>query len=488
MLRFLNRESGPDRRWVIWLAAAVALLLLILFIWILTTRAETVETVRPVRQQVVELVIASGSLQAERQSRVGSEVPGVVESVYVREGERATAGDTLLTLERQEIAQQVEQSRLAVQTAREQLRRVEAGPTSAELSRARAELSQARRVNSARLEQARQNLRRLQTGRPEDVRRAQAVLREAQANLAQAQTTFNRTQELVRRGAVPRADLDQAETQLEVARAQVQSANEALALARRPASSEEIAAAQAEVRAAQATLEESVRIAEENLRNLLPRPEDIRIARSQLQQAQAALRQSEVALSKRIIASPISGLVVERDADPGESISPGQVLLTIADMTSSKVVVETDETNLPRLRVGQPSVLIPPAYPNRSFRGVISRIGPEVDEERGIVNIEIRPTVVPDYARPDMTVDANIEVARTSDALTVPISSVVNRDERTMVMVVRNDRVVGVPVRVLARGEQVAAVEGVQPDADVVVRGAAVTPGQRIRTEGINRD
>ena len=447
MARFLSRESWANRRWVIPVAAAVALLLLLLFILVFQAREETAETVRPVRRDVVELVIASGSLRAERQSNVGTTVSGVVESVRVREGDRVAAGQVVLTLERQDIEQDVQRAREAVETAQRQLEQV-------------------RRVNTAQVVQARERLAQLQTARPEEISRAQAAVQEARANLSQAETDLSRTQRLVDRGAVPRADLDQARTRVNVARAQVQSADENLAIARQPASRQEIAVARAEIRTAEATLEESVRVAQ-----------------SQVTEARTGLRSAEIELEKRVIRSPISGLVVTRSVEPGQSVNPGQTLLAIADMRTSKIVVETDETNLPRLRVGQPAVLIPPAFPDRSFQGAVSKIGPQVEEERGIVNVEIRPTTVPSYARPDMTVDANIEVARVDNALTIPISSIVTLEGQPTVMVVRRDEVVAVPVRVLARGENVAAVEGIEPDADVVVRGAAVSPGQRVRPE-----
>jgi len=433
---------------VIPVAVAAAVLLLILIVWVFGARAESVRTVRPVRQEVVELVIASGSLRAEVQSGIGTTVAGIVESVRVREGDRVTVGQVVITLDRGDAEQEVERARSAVETARRQL-------------------EQARRVNSAQLAQARQRLAQIQTGRPEEIRRAQATLQQARANLAQAETDLRRTRQLVDRGAIARAELDQAQTRVDVARADVRAAEEALSIARNPGSREEIAAARAEVQAAQATLEESVRVAQ-----------------SQINEAQAGLRRVEIELAKRVIRSPVSGLVVTRNVEPGQSVNPGQTLMTVADMSTSRVIVETDETNLPRLAVGQPAVLIPPAFPTRSFRGVVSRIGPEVDEERGVVNVEIRPTVVPDYARPDMTVDANIEVARIEDALTVPVSALVTEGGDTFVLVAENDRAVAREVRVLARGEQYVAVEGIPADSEVIVQGTGVAAGDRIRTGG----
>lgn len=443
-----SRESRPRRRWVIPVAIAAAVLLLVLFVWVFSARAETVETVTPVRQEVVELVIASGSLQAERRSDVGTTVAGIVESVLVREGARVAAGQVLLTIDRRDAEQRVEQARRSVETAERQLEQV-------------------RRVNAAQLVQARERLAQVQAGRPEEIRRAQAAVQQARANLEQAETDLSRTQRLVERGALPRADLDQARTRVSVARAEVRAAEESLAIARQPASREQINVARAEVRAAEAALQESVRVAQ-----------------AQINEARSALRSAEIDLGNRIIESPISGLVVNRNVEPGQSASPGQALITVADMTTSRVVVETDETNLPRLAAGQPAILIPPAFPDRSFRGVVSRIGPQVQEERGIVNVEIRPLTVPDYARPDMTVDANIEVARIEQALTVPVSALITEGGDTFVLVAEGDRAVAREVRVLARGERFAAVEGIPADADVIVRGTGVAAGDRIRVAG----
>jgi HlyD family secretion protein len=475
------------KRWPIRLLIAGLSVLAVILLWMLARPASRVEVVLPARREVIELVIASGSLQAVRQSDVGTEVPGIVNLVLVREGDEVSAGQEILTLERGDAEQKVEQARLAVETAGRELEQVEAGATAEQIARARAQLAQARRVNSAQLEEASQRLKRLEAGgRPEERRRAKAALDQARTNRQQAELDHGRAKQLFTDGAISRADLDRATTQLELARASERAAEDQLALAEQPATTEEIAAARAEVQAAKANLEESVRIAQETLRELLkePRPEDVRIAQSRLREARAALREARIEAEKRVIRAPFDGIVVQRDMEPGQSVNPGMSLLVVADMSRTEVTVETDETNLPKLRVGQPADLIAPAYSYSPFRGRVVKIGPEVDTQRGVVKVKIKPSSLPGYARPNMTVDANIEVAKIHDALSVPISSIQQEDQRSYVLVVENGRAVRRDVRVLARGEDYAAVDGILPGALVIERPGDISSGQRVHAAG----
>ena len=479
-----------SQQWRRRLVIGLAVLAVLVVLRIITRPAPNISVVRPQKRDVIELVIASGNLEATRIANIGSQVVGTVSQVLVDEGDKVQAGETVITLERAYIERQVEQAQLAVQTARAQLIKVSKPARPEDIARARAELSQARRVNTAQLRQARENLARLQRGgRPEARRQAQAVLNQAIANRKQAEINSQRAQQLFARGAIPRSDLDQAKTQLEVAKAAEESAREQLALANQPNSAEEIAVAQAQVQAAQATLQESVRIAQENLNGLLSQPhsEDVQVARDQLKEAMAALRTAQAQLALRTIVSPISGLVVRRAVEPGQSVTAGQTLLGVADMSRARVVIETDETNLPKLRVGQPAILISSAYPNNPFRGVVTQIGPEVDIQRGVTTVRIHPLAIPSYARPDMTVDANIEVASYKNTLSVPVSSLQTVSGKDYVFVVRNGRAVRQQITVLARGEEYAAIKGIPEGTPVIIRAGEVQPNEKIRPVENNR-
>ena len=119
-------------------------------------RVREVEAVQPAEREVVELVIASGTLRAKRQSPIGSEVTGIIESVFVDDGDNVAAGDLLIQLRPEESRRRLEQSRQAMETAAAELALVRRGATAEELARAVAELA---RATAARLQCARRGIR-----------------------------------------------------------------------------------------------------------------------------------------------------------------------------------------------------------------------------------------------------------------------------------------------------------------------------------------
>jgi HlyD family secretion protein len=373
-------------------------------------RVREVVTVRPSEREVVELVIASGTLRAKRQSPIGSEVTGAVESVSVDDGDRVAAGDILIQLWAEDSKRRLEQSRQAMETAEAELALVRRGATAEELARGEAELA---RAAAARL---------------------------------QAEREYGRLRALFDDRVVAQADLDLAASTRDQALAAEAAARESLA----------------DLRAQ-------------------PRPEDLQLAEARLREAEAAVLVAEQDVERRTIRAPMPGLVLRRAVEPGQSVTPGGALLQLADLGVTEIYVETDENNLDRLRVGQQATVITPAFRDQPFSASLIQIGPEVDSGRGVVGLRFTPDRLPDYARPDMTVDVSIEVARLPRALSLPATALLQRDGRWHVLTVTGDTVREQAVRVLARGTEWIAVEGLPADAAVVLRGTEAAAGDTVR-------
>ncbi len=212
------------------------------------------------------------------------------------------------------------------------------------------------------------------------------------------------------------------------------------------------------------------------------------IARASEQSAAARLRETEALLSftreqigKRSINAPFGGMVLRRQVEPGDAVTAGQALVTVAEMERTEIYVETDENNLARLRVGQPALVIAPAFAAKPFSAELVRIGPNVDAERGVVGVRLKPGPLPDYVLPNMTVDVNIEVGRHTNALALPTSSLLEQDGQPAVMAVREQRLVRKPVTVIGRNTHWAAVAGLSEDARVLLRAALLPEGKRVR-------
>lgn len=278
--------------------------------------------------------------------------------------------------------------------------------------------------------------------------RARAALAQAEADLVQAERQWERTERLHRQGALSDAALDDARRRLETARA---------------ARGQAAAAAQ----------------------GAAPGGADARVADAAVANAEAAVRLARTRLDRTRIEAPTDGVVLRRQVELGDAVQPGQVLLVLAAAGPTEIEVEPDERNLGLLQVGQKARVSADAFPDRVFEAEIRRIAPAVDERRGTVSVRLSIPEPPPYLRPDMTVSADIEVARRADALVVPVSAV--RDLGTgapWVLVVEGGRAVRRNVRIGLRGRHhVEILEGIA-EGTPVVDAPDVEPGQRVVAAG----
>ena len=203
---------------------------------------------------------------------------------------------------------------------------------------------------------------------------------QARVTQAEAQVSLRKAEfEKLLHGARPE-ERRQSVAQVEKTTAGVALAKQELAR-RRPLAANGISSQQALEQAVS-----SVQIAEANdnasraaleLINAPPRAEDVVIAQANLMLAEANLNEQQVMLRKTQLHSPVNGVVLRRYLKTGETISiqPLMPILQVGDTSRIRVRAEVDETEVGQLKLGQPAWATAPAYPNKRFNGVISRIG-----------------------------------------------------------------------------------------------------------------
>ncbi len=161
-------------------------------------------------------------------------------------------------------------------------------------------------------------------------------------------------------------------------------------------------------------------------------------AKESVVQAQAALDKAADDLSKCTIYAPLSGRVIELNAEEGEVVvsgtmnNPGSVIGTIADLSEILAEVDVDETEVAYLELGQTAVLKVDALPDSEYTGRVVEIGSsgfETPQQPDVTFFKVKVLFDdPDAAlRPGMSVRAEIETAREPGLLAVPIQAVVNR-------------------------------------------------------------
>ena len=164
----------------------------------------------------------------------------------------------------------------------------------------------------------------------------------------------------------------------------------------------------------------------------------IKSSAASLTQSNASLNQAKVNLGYTVITSPIDGIVISRNVDPGQTVASSMNAPTLfviaADLTKMQVVANIDESDVGRMRPGQVVSFRVDAYPTDTFIGAVEqvRLQPAV-----VQNVVVYSTViaVPNpqlKLKPGMTATVGIEVARRNNALRVPTAAVRFRPTEAM--------------------------------------------------------
>jgi HlyD family secretion protein len=221
-----------------------------------------------------------------------------------------------------------------------------------------------------------------------------------------------------------------------------------------------------------------------------------RAAQGRVDQARASLEGARDSLRKTTIRAPLSGIVTALPVHEGEVAvigtmnNPGTVLMTISDLSAMEADLAVDETDIPRLAVGQKAELTVDAYPDETFEGLVREVGSspirpgtEAAERTGTVSteaidFEVRVSVVEPVAgmRPGFSVSAEIEVGRAAAVPAVPIQSLVTRETSSSssieegVYVVQDGRVRFAPLTIgLSGAQEVEVIEGVSAGEEIVI-------------------
>lgn len=141
-------------------------------------------------------------------------------------------------------------------------------------------------------------------------------------------------------------------------------------------------------------------------------------------QGQAALNYWKSTYNEIQIVAPISGTVIVRNAEPGQTVNTSSAIIVISDRLIVKAQV--DETDIAKVKVGQEAETVLDSHPELTVPGKVSHIHYESVTVNNVTvyNVEITPNVVPDEFRSGMSATVDIIQNEKKNALTVPIEAV----------------------------------------------------------------
>jgi len=395
------------RRLVIATAVLAVVLLAALAAWWMT-RAPLVPAVSARMAPLVRTLQFSARVATASRVELGSTLTGRVLAVAVAEGAQVKAGDVLVRLESDELRASLAQSQASERQAAARL----AGLRSTGRSAAQAGVVQAESVRVA------------------------------------AQAELQRTLDLVAKGFLSEARLDEVRRAVAVAQAQLDGARAQRAANAEPGT-------------------------------------DVAQAQAQLALASAARAAAEARLAEAVLTAPADARVLSRLVEPGQIVQPGRALLGLALAGPLQLVAQVDERYLGQLQPGQPAGAVADAYPTQRFTARVLSIAPLVDAQRGAIEVKFSlPPPMPAFLREDMTLSVEVETARREQALVVPADAL-RGDESTgtSVWLARDGRVEARKVRIGLRTLDAAEILDGLREGELVLIGTAPKPGLRVRVD-----
>jgi RND family efflux transporter MFP subunit len=136
------------------------------------------------------------------------------------------------------------------------------------------------------------------------------------------------------------------------------------------------------------------------------------------------------------IDSPVKGVITERNAFATAYVQPGTKLYTIADLSTVWVYAQVFQSDIARIKIGDPATVTTDAWPGRSFPGRVSFIQPQVDEATRTVKVRLAIPNPQSQLSPGLFVNVNLD-APLGRQLTIPASGVFQSGIRQVAFVDR---------------------------------------------------
>lgn len=169
------------------------------------------------------------------------------------------------------------------------------------------------------------------------------------------------------------------------------------------------------------------------------------------------------------IYAPISGIVVQKNANAGEFANPGTPLASIMDVSVLKAIVYVSETNVYDLKLGQSAQVTSSIFPGKLTKGIVKYIAPKGDENH---NYRVEVEIPNSGYKAGTYVNVKFSFKKPAEALQIPKIALVEGVKNPFVYVVNGN---SIAVRKLELGEEVGQ--------NVVVK-SGLTPGEKVITSG----
>ena len=205
-------------------------------------------------------------------------------------------------------------------------------------------------------------------------------------------------------------------------------------------------------------------------------------ADASIKASQAALKGADVSLEYTRIRAPFDGVVLTKNADVGDIVTPlgaaanaKSAVVTIADMTSLQVETDVSESNIEKLKRGQPCEIQLDALPEARFPGTIHMIVPTADRSKATVMVKVRFNTIDSRILPEMSakvafLSREVKKEEEKSRTAVNPKAIIDDGGKKFLFVVKQNRAKLVPITIGAPlGDMVEILNGAVSGDKVVI-------------------
>ena len=182
---------------------------------------------------------------------------------------------------------------------------------------------------------------------PADVVRAETNVTSARDIMDDARKNYQRYEQLFKRGVVTEKERDSIKLGYDTAKSKLED------------------------------MEAALKQAKSNVKKIEATEKDIEAAAAQIKQNKAALEQADIQFSYARLLAPYDGIITSRNVEPGEVVSPGREVLTMADLETVDLKIFVDETEIGKVKPGQDVDVKIDTFSNKVYKGKVTFISPE---------------------------------------------------------------------------------------------------------------
>jgi RND family efflux transporter MFP subunit len=201
--------------------------------------------------------------------------------------------------------------------------------------------------------------------------------------------------------------------------------------------------------------------------------------REELARLSAAAQEARSRLEDFVIRAPISGQIVLRPIDPGQVVDLRTQIFQLVSRTEPEVETDIDETVAGALRVGMNARLSPAGTNGRTFEGKVKYVADRIEPTTGGRTIRLSFNAAPTDLPPGLSVDINVSVDTTPNALAIPRAAIAEPDTAPYVVVIQDHQAVRKPVTFIDwPAERVIITSGIAAGDRIAVAPATVPAGK----------